>query len=225
MAESHKLLDLPLSPHRDPKPESPRRCGMQALNLPRAAERESLQHRDTHKLAREESGNPDQLPNVPPVVSCKAKSRPKQLSPLSCERKSWHVPLPERHTPSGREREMYLNPPPGVVDTETTKEQLALQPPIWMRKSKEWLWSREREVLKPRVNCCHDASPRRKSDKRLPLRETPRRGKSQPEILPNDTGQKQIGPPHPVRPNGPLRNLSVEVSKDEEGKMLAITSP
>jgi hypothetical protein len=116
-------------------------CGKQALNLPRAAERESLQHRGTHKLARwlivEESGGPDQLPNVPPVVSCKAKSRPKQLSPLSCERKSWHVPLPERHTPSGREREMYLNPPPGVVDTETTKDQLALKPPIWMRKSKE----------------------------------------------------------------------------------------
>lgn len=97
MAESHKLLDLPLSPHRDPTPESPRRCGMQALNLPRAAERESLQHRDTHKLAREESGNPDQLPNVPPVVSCKAKSRLKQLSPQSCERKSWDVP-PSRST-------------------------------------------------------------------------------------------------------------------------------
>jgi hypothetical protein len=101
MAESHKLLDLPLSQPRDPRPESPRRRGKQALKLPRAAERESLQHRGTHKLARwlivEESGGPDQLPNVPPIVSCKAKSRPKQLSPLSCERKSWHVP-PSRTT-------------------------------------------------------------------------------------------------------------------------------
>jgi hypothetical protein len=46
-------------------------------------------------------------------------------------------PLPDRHTPSGREREMNINPPPGVVDTETTKDQLALKPTIWMRKSKE----------------------------------------------------------------------------------------